>query len=236
MVLFLVSANSIVLREQLFSFLKPLIPRPFQHPILQYLTASLQNKTLLPYSVLFALWSSAKGIQAVTEGLESAFGSCSTKGYLRKRVHAMLHYGIVLTALLVAIFLIILGNVLLEFLPVRNSRLFMIALKFTPILSITLLFCLLYRSIPDRKPFWRHCLAGAVFASWGWLFLSALFSIYVNHFSTIQNASGLTGLTPLLFLWLKLCLDFLLIGAVLTAELSNGTYHPLQYLKETLFP
>ena len=101
-------------------------------------------------------------------------------------------------------------------------------------LSITLLFCLLFRRIPDVTPSWRHCIAGAVFSSSGWIVLSVLFSVYFTAFANFDTHAELATPIPILLLWLKLCMDFLFMGAVVTAELTADTYHPLQYIKKAL--
>ena len=83
---------------------------------------------------------------------------------------------------------------------------------------------LLYRFGPSRHdPKWRWVTAGSIFASFAWLALSALFSLYLSKFSDYNATYGSLGAVIGLMMWIWLSVSVILIGAELNAEIEHQT-------------
>lgn len=89
-----------------------------------------------------------------------------------------------------------------------------------PWLLSTLLLTLGYRLIPNRPVRMTHALSGAAMAA---LFLEALkraMSLYIEAFPTYEIVYGAFSVLPVFLLWLYLVWVFVLLGALLTANLG----------------
>ncbi|MEG0019288.1 MAG: YhjD/YihY/BrkB family envelope integrity protein, partial [Oscillospiraceae bacterium] len=56
---------------------------------------------------------------------------------------------------------------------------------------------------------------GAAIASGGWLIFSFGYSIYINYFSSYASLYGSLGALMLFMLWLYMCMNILLVGALI---------------------
>ncbi|NYD42675.1 YihY/virulence factor BrkB family protein [Nocardioides panaciterrulae] len=91
------------------------------------------------------------------------------------------------------------------------------------LLIIGLIVAILYWSTPNvRQPRFRWLSVGAGVAIVGWIVVSALFALYVSHFSSYDKTYGSLAGVIVFLLWLWLTNLALLFGAELDAELERG--------------
>jgi membrane protein len=115
----------------------------------------------------------------------------------------------------------------LQYLGLAEDRqTWLLALLRWPALLILVMFglALLYRFGPSRKDAkWRWVTSGSIFASFAWLTISALFSLYLSKFTDYNATYGSLGAVIGLMMWIWLSVSVILVGAELNAETEHQT-------------
>lgn len=190
-----------------------------------------QSRTVIPITIIMALWSAGKGVLSVTYGLNLVYDSFETRGYLYLRIRATLYT-----------FLFILTIVFMLTLPVFGDGLAILILSHAPFLErliytilemrivasfilLILFWIVVYRYLPNRKDKIRNQIPGALFTALGWIILSFVFSVYLDIFTGFSSMYGSLTTIVLIMLWLYLCMYIMLLGAevnTLIRRISDG--------------
>ena len=182
-------------------------------------------------TIIVTLWSAAKGIQAVTNGLNRVHDTYENRNWLFVRLRSMLYTVVFFLILLGTIFVVVLGstlnNVMREYLTVLPGFVGVLYnLRYLIIfVYLVVLFAMIYRNIPNmsrelrKKYSFRYQLPGAFLCAVSWIVLSLGISIYVDDFNGFSVYGGLTRLAVIM-VWLYLCIVCLMIGAEI-----NTFYH-----------
>lgn len=181
-------------------------------------------------TLIVTLWSAAKGIQAITNGLNRIYNAYENRNWLFLRIRAMI-YTVVLFAILIATLLVVvLGTTIKEWI----SSVIYIPYMFTVVyhlrfliifVYLIVLFALLYRNFPNisrsqHKEYGiKYQLPGAFLCALSWVLLSFGISIYVNDFNGFSIYGSLTRLAVIM-VWLYFCMICLMLGAEI-----NYFYH-----------
>jgi len=88
-------------------------------------------------------------------------------------------------------------------------------------LSETALFTLIYALVPAQPVRFRFALAGGVLAGAAFEVAKYGFRFYATHFATYQAIYGALATLPLFLIWLYLSWIIVLVGAAVTATLSE---------------
>lgn len=174
--------------------------------------------TILPVSLLMAVWASGKGMTAITQGLNSVYGVEESRNYIMQRVRGVVYVILFLIGILVSMIVLVFGNQLSQYLTlvfpflgpilrgILENRVFLIGI------ILLLVFMALYKFMPNCKKKWKCQVPGAIFSSLGWLFFSFGFSIYVDYFNGYSDMYGSMTTLILLMLWLYWCMYIVLLG------------------------
>ena len=109
---------------------------------------------------------------------------------------------------------------------------------------MTLTFALLYKYSPNVEG--RHSVSlkstmpGALFASFGWILISTLFSFYVSNFGKYSVTYGSLGGVIILLIWLFISSIIIILGGEINATLEilkkrNYTRDPNRTVLKKLF-
>ena len=149
---------------------------------------------MLSISVLAALWSSSRGINALQTALNRAYGVEDRGNFVISRIVSVGIVGVLMMAIIAVALFFSAGQVILDALQqllrfspdIINTFL---ALRW-PVTLIGLLVILggLYIVIPNAHVRIKYALPGTVFATVGWIVLAQGFSIYARTFA--QRVSG----------------------------------------------
>ena len=91
------------------------------------------------------------------------------------------------------------------------------------LLAVVVVVAILYYATPNvKQPKFRWISVGAVLAILVWIVASALFGLYVSHFSSYNKTYGALAGVVVFLLWLWITNLALLFGAELDAELERG--------------
>ncbi|MEE0800348.1 MAG: YihY/virulence factor BrkB family protein [Gemmiger sp.] len=86
---------------------------------------------------------------------------------------------------------------------------------------ILLIVLLIYTFVPGGRRTLRSQLAGAIFATVGWLVFSRIFSFYILHFWKLSYIYGSLTAVILIILWLYVIINLLFLGAAINAALQH---------------
>ncbi len=182
--------------------------------------------TILSITALLALWSSARGIMSIEQGLNRIYEIPTRRGYFVRRLICSFYTLVFMVVCIVSLVLLVFGtalqNLIIRWIPVIGSLINHI-ISLRTLLAIALfLVCFvgLYTILPQKKQDPWNQLPGAVFTAVGWVLFSYLFSIYFNNFSNFSYMYGSLTAIVLLMLWLYICICILFIGAELNYALE----------------
>lgn len=183
---------------------------------------------LLSVTAVVAVWSAAKGVQYITNGLNSVYDVDENRNWFVLRFWAIVYTLILVVVLLFLMGFMVFGkyikNIIFKNFPQTGIWLFLGSwMKWLIGLVVLVgLFLIVFKALPNKKLRLRNQFVGACFTSIGWFVFSYGLSIYVNYFNGFSMYGSLTTLV-LLMLWVYFCVYILLIGGEINAFLSERT-------------
>ena len=212
-------------------------------PLAESLIADVYDRAagILSIAVVATIWSAAKGVMALMQGLNAINGVEEERNYFVIRGIASFYTMVMLVIVILSLFLMVFGNQLVNLALYRIPQLksvisFLMNFRFMLVwLILTLLFSVIYTYVPDVKLSFREQIPGALFASVAWSIFSWGFSMYVNY----GNAYGIYGslaIITIVLLWMYFCMYIIMIGAYL-----NKYFRPVNIVltkrrKKRFFP
>lgn len=199
-------------------------------PLVTYLTDevhALNAGAVIPITAVAMLWSASRGILGVLNGVNAIYGASETRSYLAKRFIALVYMilfiiGIVLTLVLYVFGKKIQAMIIARIPALAQATILIMQFKYVVILVyLTLLFTLVFKVFPNTHTKFFQCLPGAVLASLGWLGFSALFTVYIDHFSNYSVIYGSLTTIIVTMVWLYFCLCILFFGGVVNQFLAR---------------
>lgn len=165
-----------------------------------------------------AVWSAAKGIQYLTNGLNKVYDIEETRNWLFLRFRAILYTVMLVVAIVASLTLLVFGNSLqhlfVEYLPiVADITQGILRLRALILMAVLMLFfAMLFKMLPNRKAAIRSQLPGSIMGAVGWYTLSFGISVYVDYFHGFSMYGSLTTVI-LVMLWLYFGIYILLVCA-----------------------
>ncbi|MDD3277392.1 MAG: YihY/virulence factor BrkB family protein [Lachnospiraceae bacterium] len=186
-----------------------------------------KSSAVVPISAIFTLWSAGKGINALTNGFNNVYHVTETRNYFIGRIRAMFYTLIFIIAIATSLVIMVFGNMIQGMLRHRapmiaamtESILNMRTLIM--ILSLIVIFLMLYKAIPNRKASFRSQIPGALISSVAWYIFSLGFSWYLELFPGFSNMYGSLTTIVLVMLWMYFCMYIIMIGAEINAYFED---------------
>ena len=179
-----------------------------------------KSETLLSVTAIITMWSGARGIWALTRGLNVINRVRDPHGYFFLRLRSCIYTLILLVSIILAMALMVFGDSINTFVRTAepNSLYFMdfiMSLKFLIILLLLFIFFMfLFTWLPDERQRWYTQIPGAAFSSCVWVTFSWGFSLYLEY-SNGYSMYGSLATIIILMLWLYCAMYIVLIGAML---------------------
>ncbi|MEO6601960.1 MAG: YihY/virulence factor BrkB family protein [Polyangiaceae bacterium] len=171
--------------------------------------------------LIAVLWSSSSAMSVLVRSVNVAYDIPERHGFLKRRGVAVLF---TLSAMLGLFVLIPVVALLPKILVLFHVTSTLVVLRWPALMCVAwLTFGLLYRYAAQRIPLpsVRQIFPGAAFAGAMWVLLCAVYSAYVEYFTSFSSTYGaLTGVIVLEF-WLYLSATIVVYGAELNAELMR---------------
>ena len=214
---FLVKGVNLVLPDYISAFLVSIIKETYETSI-----------GLVSISAIVAIWSSARGIQYLTEGLNKMYDLEETRNWLRMRFWSAIYTFIMMFSIVMMLVLLVFGRTLQHWLTKYFPALAVITnvlLRLKSLIgigSLTFIFALLYWALPNRKGkggqriTYIRQLPGALISAAAWYIFSFGVSVYVNYFNGFSSYGSLTTIALIMF-WLYVCMYILMV----CAEVNN---------------
>ncbi len=190
-----------------------------------------QSGSIIPVTILVAVWSAGKGVLSVTSGLNCIYDNTETRNYLYLRLRASLYTVVFILAIALSLTLSVFGNsisiIVYKHVPFLTTVMdFIIKIRtLVTLVVLTLFWDLVYKFLPNRtnlsKTTMKQQLPGAVFTSCGWLLISFIFSVYLDVFTGFSTMYGSLTTIILIMLWLYGCMYVILLGGELNALLEG---------------
>jgi len=218
------------MQEQFQSF-SQLLPTEASEIILSQLqevtrqsSASLSMGALL--GMLFAFWSSMKGMLAMIRALNVVNLEDEKRGFFELRFFAFFLTVCSVIFVVVCLFLIAFIPLLLNNLGLASFSETLFSLLRWPLLTVMILVMLaiIFRFAPSRNNArWVWIMPGTLVAVVLWLIGSILFSWYTSNYAQYNATYGSLGAVIILLLWFYLTAYIVLIGGVLNSEMEHQT-------------
>jgi membrane protein len=188
------------------------------------------SPTLLSIGMIGSIWAASRGMLSLIRTINKAYDEKERRPYLKVRFLALVYTVLFAVALVIAFAVLVFGGRIGDWLAARTEfaswkPLWSLLKNVLSLFLICALFCLVYLGAPARRIGLREALPGAVFATAGWVAVSALFSIYVSQFANYTRTYGSLGGIIVLLLWLYLSSNILLLGGEINAVLAR--FRPL---------
>ena len=167
---------------------------------------------------IVTIWSASKAMLALIRGLNAVNDFEERRNYFVLRFIASIYTVIMLVAMILALFVMVFGNVIVNFLladipPLHVVVQFIMHFRFLfSWVILTLIFSMIYAYVPNSKMRFKAQIPGAAFSAVMWGAASYAFSVYVDHFNGFGTYGGLTTVVILMF-WFYLLMYIFLIGA-----------------------
>lgn len=186
-----------------------------------------KSNAVLPVTAIVALWSAAKGFQALSNGLNVINGVQETRNFIYMRIRSILYTLVFILAIILTLILMVFGRsiqkILIDLWPFV-AEITNYILRFSTIITmfgLAFVFLLFYTFLPNRKQNFTNQIPGALFTAVAWSVFSFGFSMYLEYFPGFADMYGSLTTIILLMLWLYFCMYLFLLGAEINVVLEE---------------
>ncbi len=175
---------------------------------------------VLIFSLIFAVYSAAKCIHSLRNGLNRVYEVKETRNWFVLRLRAMLETLVLIAVIILTLLLLVFGTKIQAL--VRDYFPHMISLTDFLIkgrmiilfLALIAVFTFIYKVIPNRPATWRSQLVGAVGCAISWYVFSFFLSLAIKYLNGFSLYGSITTLVVIMF-WLDISMIiFLVCGEV----------------------
>lgn len=225
----------------ILDFLTNLAPKDVASLILNTLNEAMifkQGKLIAIFGLCITIFLASNAIAVIIKGLNRAYAIEETRSFIYTRVLSILMVFANSLALFLAVNLIVLGKVFLDFMfqytILSDLSIDIISIIRWPVSYFALAFCAIgnYYILPaiegnERKKF-RSVLPGTLFFCFFWMLGSWCFSLYLSNLNAYNKVYGAIGAVAILMVWLYYTSLIVLIGG----EINSRMYSKLKVNEE----
>ncbi len=201
------------------TFMRGILPE-YISPFLISLVHEVYNRSagLISVTAVVAIWSAARGVLYISDGLNAVNGLEETRSWIVIRLRAVFYTLIFLVAIVFILIVLVFGNslrkVAVSYVPVLGHVVTLISkMRGLFMLGVfTLFFDIMFTALPNRKVTFKSQLPGAAICAVAWYAYSFGLSIYVDYFNGYSMYGSLTTIA-LVMLWLYFCMYIMLLSA-----------------------
>ena len=191
---------------------------------------TVQRPRLLTVSLLLAVWSASRGVDAIRTALNLAYDVKESRPWWKTQGLAIAITVVGAVVVLVSVTLIALGGKAGEWLAtqlgVQQVYAMVWAILRWPITMFLIMFVVasLYYFLPDVEQEWRFITPGSVMGTVLWLLSTWGFTQYVEHFGKYDVMYGSIGGIIVLLTWLYLTGLIFVLGGEINAILEHAAH------------
>ena len=215
--------------EGITSTMSAALPSGVEKLLLPYIQAGTFPRNIL-ISTVFAFILASNGTHALILASNSLY-DIKNSSYLRRRIKALFLILLLIVLFIFMISFLTYGNQLFTYIlkavsygPVNEVLYYFFALIKWPIAMfiIYLAMKLIYVLSPDGKIYSSTTSTGALFSTIGFTVATAIFSFYVNNFSTYDIYYGSIATIVTLMIWIYILSFILVIGIAINVRNYNN--------------
>lgn len=162
-------------------------------------------------SAVVAVWSAAKGMHALMDGLNAVNDLEENRNWIVLRFWSAIYTIVFIVAIVFTLMVLVFGNSIrvlaIDYLPIlRNVSVILSSFKGLLLFAILVVFFdVVFTVLPNKKLSFTSQLPGAILCALAWNGISLLLSIYINYFNGFSMYGSLTTVA-LMMLWLYFCI------------------------------
>ena len=228
-------------RDVINQVILEICPENFQGLVVSIVNEVYQKtSTVLPITLVLSLWSSGKGVQAITNGLNTICHVEETRSWLLTRLWSMFYTLVFILAIIASLVLLVFGNSLQKSLtgkwPWLGRMIAQIigARTIVAFFMLMFVFLVLYKVLPNRKTTFKSQMPGAFLTAVAWMVFSYAFSLYYTFFPNTLNIYGSFATVILIMLWMYICMNIVLYGAEINIYFESSFRDAEKYAREWL--
>ena len=215
--------------ESLFKIMDYIIPEVYE-PALRAIFYDIQNTAstaVLSISLIIAIWTAAKGILALSSGLNVIYGLTENRNYVIVRIQSMFYTFFFALIIIVTMVSLIFGNHVYK--TLLNHSLILpdilnLIVRLRPLIAFAVFFIictLFYAFLPSEKQALRNQLTGAFFTAFAWMSGAWAFSFYLNFSNSSAYLYGSLSYLILFLIYLYLFMYLFFFGAEINWYMNN---------------
>ena len=162
-------------------------------------------------SAVVAIWSAAKGMHALTDGLNAVNDLEENRNWFVLRFWSAIYTVVFMVAIVFTLMVMVFGGSIrtlaVEYLPILQDLAIVLS-SFKGLLLFAVLvvfFDVVFTVLPNTKINFVSQLPGAILCALSWNVISFLLSVYINYFNGFSMYGSLTTVA-LMMLWLYFCI------------------------------
>lgn len=215
--------------ETVLPYVREIIPKEIYEFLKPAIESLLSNNSggLLSISVLAAIWSSSKGVNALQTALNRAYGVEDRGNFVISRIVSVGMVGVLLMAVIAIALFFSVGQLIMDSLqPLLNFSTTYIDI-FTrlrwpvTLLGLLIILSAIYMVIPNARIRLKYTLPGTIFATLGWMVLAQGFGLYASTFARSISGYQIIGSFIVLMLWLNFAATIVIFGGIINVTLEE---------------
>ena len=216
-------------KEQVMEVIYYVVPAQFENFITGLVNSMYMHGSgsITIFSVVIAVWSAAKGIMAIRNGLNEVFRCREYKNYLIIRGISAVYTVVFIILVIVLVILNMFGTQIANYVVGKfpeyvdvTSLVYHIKSTATFIL-LFFMFEFLYVLVPNKKQKFLRQIPGALFTSLSWIIVTKLFSLYIDYYASKSYMYGAVTTIIMLMFWLQLVIYLMFVGAQVNVYLET---------------
>lgn len=211
-------------------------------PFVISLVDEVYNRSMgiISATAVVAIWSAAKGVQYMADGLNAVNDLEETRNWFILRFWAVVYTVVFLIAIVFTLLVLVFGNSLRDlamqyvpFIPfLRRAMDLLVHFKGLAMIAIlTLFFAVVFTALPNCKLSFKSQLPGAAICSVAWYVFSFGLSVYVDYFNGFSMYGSLTTIA-LIMLWLYFCMYIMMMSAEVNVVFNESIRKWLKRVKK----
>ena len=212
--------------------IKAVLPQIFSQQAERYIASVLEELSMLPrvplvsFSAVFLLWAATRGIRATADGLDAIYKNKERYGIVAVTLRSLCFAAGLVVLSCLSLWIMAFGTLDgMKEKPTRMHNLFALipyGIKIAVLFAaLAFVFAVAYTTLAKSGIPFKNQLVGAGLAAAGWMVFSFGYSVYIRHFSRYSVLYGSFGAVMLFLLWLNMCMNILLCGALVNRIMAE---------------
>ena len=175
---------------------------------------------LASITTIFLVWAASKGVRSIGSGIAQIYDCTANYNMIQLNFRYAVYTVIMIVISLISVVVLVFTSPLqtyAEDLFGEKAKFILTLINMRNIIffiTFTILFAIAYKFLTRNTLTFFQQIPGAAIASGGWLLFSYGFSIYIKYISHYSKIYGSLGAVMLFMLWLYMCMNILLCGAL----------------------